>query len=203
MTCSVSFTYFACGHLGKDKKIAQEILPVPEATRQKMVSDSTVAKIFTSLDRNESGKINCCLSHKNFCGPASLGSARHPWVPSAEALLWCCAQWWALSILAVPLRVPECPKRHHTHHPALLFVSELVGLGCQQVCTHLLPALNSSSSWWRGREMKRSDRSESCLDSCPGELTGWVAWRGSPKGQGWASTIFLRQFPKSYLHVPT
>lgn len=66
--------YFACGHLGKDKKIAQEILPVPKPTRQKMVSDSTVAKTFSSLDRNESGKINSCLSHKNFLGPVSLGS---------------------------------------------------------------------------------------------------------------------------------
>lgn len=73
MACSMSFMYFACGHLGKDKKIAEEILPVPKATRQKMVSDNTVAKTFSSPDRNESDKINCCFSHKIFLDPVSLG----------------------------------------------------------------------------------------------------------------------------------
>lgn len=105
MTCSVSFTYFACGHLGKDKKIAQEILPIPKATRQKMVSDSTVAKTFSSLDRNESGKINCCFSHKNFRGPASLGSQQNtPECPLHRTCSGCLGQWPALLILPVPLR---------------------------------------------------------------------------------------------------
>lgn len=79
MARSVPFTYFAGGHLGKDKRIAQEILPVPKATRQKMVSDNTVAKTFSSLDRNESGKINCCFSHKNFPWSGITGlETRHP-----------------------------------------------------------------------------------------------------------------------------
>lgn len=197
MACSVSFMYFAGGHLGKDKRIAQEILPAPKATRQKMVSGNTEVKTFSSLDRNESGKINCCFFHKNFLGPASLGWRQDiPECPLQIPLLLLML-WSVLSTAhpgwdsrAVPLRdcrhppvtAPDCLKQHQIHqiHQTASDPSSSTALcvragwdwDASRFATDLLSAFNSSSSWWRGREMKRSDRSESCLDSCLGELTG-------------------------------